>query len=178
MFARKPAVLAGMLLPFVAVSAAEAHDTGFGHSRRAILVGRDAEGWILEYRTVLAPEEALLEMTQMDRDGDGRISPQERDVYFDGRGAEIGRGLRIRTPDGAPQAVELRGWALQHNFAQVYRFALSSRAEELLLEDHNFPHKPGMVRVRPGKGVKIELARPVDLFHAERITLRIVREPD
>ena len=154
---------------------APAHDGGFGHSRRAIFLSAEDKGLKLEYRIVQNRDEALVELALMDGDRDGQVSAEEKDRYFNARGRQLAASLHARTPDGEAIAVKFIGYELHHSLVQSYRFSLETSAHEILLDDRAFPHKPGRVQVRHGAGLKIEQAKPANLAHAERVSLRITR---
>jgi len=160
---------------FLIAVPASAHDGGFGHSRRVLYLAPSADGLVLEYRILQNRDDALVEMTVMDQDRDGKITPQERDRYFQQRARQLSAGLQIHAPGG--EAVELGfvRYELQQALSQTFTFALKTPAREIVLEDHNFPHKPGVVQIRQAQGLTVELTRPVDLTHAERVALRIRR---
>lgn len=153
-----------------------AHDTGFGHSRRTLYVTATKGGYTLEYRVTQGADEALVEMTRIDADRDGQISPNERDAWFAQRGGEIARNLRLRTATGAVEP-RFDGCTLEPSFVQIFRFTIDSKSSELWIDDRNFGHKPGVVRIKTGAGLKAELTEPVDLSHAERVPLRLFRVP-
>jgi hypothetical protein len=134
-----------------------------------------ADGLLLEYRILQNREDALVEMALMDQDHDGKITPEERDRYFQERARQLIAGLRLETPGGEAVDLTFLRYDLQQALAQTFTFALKTTAREVLLEDRNFPHKPGVVQIRQAEGVTVEIARPVDLTHAERIALRIKR---
>jgi hypothetical protein len=166
----------GALIVLASLAApALAHDGGFGHSRRTLYVAAGSDGLILEYRLVLNRDEALLELTRMDRDGDGTVSAAERDRYFRERGQALAKNLEARTAEGRMVPLRFVRCELNHSLTQTYHFALATSANEIVLDDRNFPHKPGLVQVRHGPGLTVELARKVDLTHAERVPLRIRR---
>jgi hypothetical protein len=154
---------------------ASAHDGGFGHSRRTIFADSAADGYVLEYRIVQNRDEAMTEMTVIDTDRDGKISAEEKEKYFSGRGQQIAKLLDIRTMKGEAVAVKFVGFELHQALVQSYRFRIESPGNELLLDDRVFPHKPGLVQVRHGSGVKLEQARPTNFAHAERVSIRITR---
>jgi hypothetical protein len=168
--------LAAILL-LLCVSPAFPHDGGFGHSRRALFIAPAPDGFVLEYRIQQNREDALVELTLMDRDRDGKVSPEERDAYFQERARQLAAGLELQAPDGEAVAIRLVRYDLQQALTQTFTFALKTPARTLLLHDRNFPHKPGVVQIRQGAGVTVELARPVDLTHAERMFLRVQRSP-
>jgi hypothetical protein len=153
------------------------HDGGFGHSRRTIFLAARPDELVLEYRIVQNRDDALLEMTLMDRDGDGQVSQEEKDRYFQDRARLLAESLHCRTPGGQAIALKFIGYELQQALVQVFHFRLTTSEKDVLLDDRNFSHKPGLVQVRHGSGLTVELARPVDLSHAERINLRIKRTP-
>jgi len=151
-----------------------AHDGGFGHSRRTLFLALRDGNLVLEYRLLLNRDEALLEMTRIDRNRDGRVSAEERDRYFQDRGRQLALGLRCQTPAGEAVPLTFVRYELGQALTQTYTFTLPA-GPEVLLDDRNFPHKPGVIQIRNGDGVGVELARPVDLTHAERVQLRVRR---
>jgi hypothetical protein len=163
-----------LLLLLLPAGLVHGHDGGFGHSRRTLFFALRDGKLVLEYRLLLTQDEAMLEMTQIDQDHDGRVTPEERDRYFQQRGGHLARGLRCQGPAGEPLPLTFVSYQLGQALAQTYTFTLSP-GTEVLLDDRNFPHKPGVVQVRHGEGLGVELARPVDLTHAERVQLRIRR---
>jgi hypothetical protein len=172
---KRSAELLSWLLALACAASASAHDGGFGHSRRAIFVAGEGEGVVLEYRILQNREDALVELTRIDANHDGRIDAEEKERYFSARGRQLAAGLEVRTAEGQAVPLRLERWGLEHSLVQVYRYTLKTPARELLLEDRNFPHKPGVVLIHAGAGVTVQLARPVDLNHAERVPLKIVR---
>jgi hypothetical protein len=171
----RSAELLPCLLVLACAALALAHDGGFGHSRRAIFVAEEGQGLVLEYRIIQNREDALVELTRIDANRDGRIDAEEKERYFSARGQQLAAGLEVRTTGGEPVPLRLERWSLDHSLVQVYRYTVKTPARELLLEDRNFPHKPGLVQIHSGKGLTVQLSRPVDLNHAERVPLKIVR---
>jgi hypothetical protein len=159
----------------VIAAASFAHDGGFGHSRRTLFIASTATGFTLEYRVVLNRDEALAEMALMDADGDGQIDRDERTRYFETRGKKLAGFLLAKTGDGEAIPLTYTGCALDHALAQTYTFTMRTAAREATLEDRVFPHKPGMVQVRHGDAVKVEVKSPTNLAHAERVVLSIRR---
>jgi len=152
---------------------AAAHDGGFGHSRRTLYVAAAPAGWSVEYRIAVDRDEALIEMTRMDTNGDGQVSAEERDCYFTARGRQVAGRLQAWDADGAPVTLEFVRYELGPALTQVYHFAAVTKVSEVVLDDRNFPHKPGLVQIRTGPGVTAELAKAANLTHAERISVRI-----
>ena len=163
------------LLGLLLAPLASAHDTGFGHSRWTMFVAATEGGFALEYRVRLAPDEALVEMTLMDRDRDGRVSATEREEYLAGRARQLAAGLPCRDGGGKKVSWRYTGCKLGHSLVRIFRFTLDNAAKSIILEDHNFPHKPGLVRIRHAPGVEIELLDNSDLYHADRVKVKITR---
>ncbi len=163
--------LLALLAALCAVPNLNAHDTGFGHSRRTIFITAQPGGYQIEYRLTLTAEEALLELVQTSKPGDQAA----QDGYFRAQGNRLAQGLICREGDN-PRPVRLQSYELGVSLTQTYRFTVAAEAAEILLTDVNFPHKPGHVRVLVGRGVAVELAEPTDLNHAERVSLRIRRK--
>jgi hypothetical protein len=173
LFQRAASLLAILIL--LAASAAQAHDTGFGHSRRTLLVTSAANQLTLEYRIALGADEALIEATQIDADGDGRVTAAERDAHF----AEVARrliaGLQLRTTDGKSLEPTFVRYALDNSLTQTFRFSVDSGSDVILLEDRNFAHKPGQVRIFAGQGVNVASTADADLSHVDRLSIKIQR---
>ena len=53
---------------------------------------------MLEYRILQNRDDALVEMTLMDQDHDGKITPEERDRYFQRRARQLAAGLDCGHP--------------------------------------------------------------------------------
>lgn len=164
------------LLMLAAPKVADAHDTGFGHSRRTIYLQATPEGLVIEYRIKQGPEEALVEMTLIDRDRDGKLSTAECRRFFTTRAAALVQELELRTAQGDAIPLAFLEYELGHNLTQLYRFTAATTVAGMLLEDRNFAHKPGQVRIVVAENLAAEIAEPIDLTHADRVLLRIVRK--
>jgi hypothetical protein len=164
------------VLFLVPASLAQAHDTGFGHSRRTLLVTSEASGLTLEYRITPSADEALIEATQIDADGDGKITSAERDSHF----AEVTRtliaGMLLKSDAGENLEAQFVRYSLGNSLAQTFCFRIATNSDVILLEDRNFAHKPGQVRVLTGRGIKTAEAADTDLSHVDRLSIKIVRE--
>jgi hypothetical protein len=167
--------LAAVLLLLIAVTGAVAHDGGFGHSRRTIYLTTDGDNLVLEYRIQLNRDDALVEMTLMDADGDGTVSAEEKDRYLKERAKQLAEKLQVKTAAGDAVALKLVSVKLDQGLTQTYRFMLATIAAEVLLEDRNFGHKPGLVQVTNAEGLTVTLPKGMDLTHADRVSLRIRR---
>jgi hypothetical protein len=163
---------------FFLSSATAAHDGGFGHSRRAIFIAAEPKLLIIEYRITMNRDEALLELAQIDRNHDGKIAAEEKNDYFTTRGRALADKLHLRTADNKRVPLRFLSYDLKHPLCQVYRFTAETDATETLLDDQNFPYKPGQIRIVASDGVKVELETPADLNHAERVNLKIHRIRD
>jgi len=167
---------AGVALLLLAVAQAQGHDTGFGHSRRTLLFLAKPEEFLLEYRIVLNADEALVEMTRMDRDGDGRVSAEEKDRYFAERARELARGWDVTTAEGERLHPVFARVELGHSLTQTYRFSVQTGDRAIFFVDTNFSHKPGQVAILAGPGVQAEPQTPATLAHAERISVVVTRK--
>lgn len=170
-------VLIAVLLLIAVARTAIAHDTGFGHSKRTLLVAATPEAFLLEYRLTAGADEVLIEMTLMDTDADGQISPEEADRHFTALAQKLAANLKCRTPAGKPLVVEPLSHGLGASLTQTFRFRVSSTSREIFLTDLNFPHKPGQIRIIRTPGVQVDLTESIDLTHAERLPLSIRRDP-
>ena len=164
------------ILPLIVLQNVEAHDGGFGHSRRTIFFDATADSFVLEYRVTRNSDEALLEMTP-DRCRRRRtdLSHRTTDV-FSVVGNRTGlNNLTIRTADGHESSRGSLGINCSPIWCSPFCYSIATTAAEIRFVDRNFPHKPGVVKVLAGSGVKAELAEPMDLNHAERVSLKVVR---
>jgi hypothetical protein len=168
-------VLVGVALLLLAAARAQGHDTGFGHSRRTLMFSAKPEEVLLDYRIALGADEALVEMTRMDRDGDGRVTAEEKDRYFAERAREIARGWELTTPEGERLRPVFARVLLGHSLTQSYRFTVSTQDRTILFVDSNFSHKPGQITVLSGPGLKAEPQANTNLSHAERISDLVTR---
>jgi hypothetical protein len=166
----------GFALLMLAVAQAWGHDTGFGHSRRTLVFSAKPEEFLLDYRIVLSPDEALVEMTRMDRDGDGRVSSEEKDRYFAERARDLARGWEMSTAEGERLRPVFARVELGHSLTQSYRFSVSTPDRMIFFVDTNFSHKPGQVTILAGPGLKAEPQTAADLTHAERISVVVTRK--
>jgi hypothetical protein len=164
-----------MLSLALVASVAVAHDGGFGHSRRTIYLTTDKESLILEYRIQHNRDDALVEMTLMDADGDGIVSAEEKERFLTERAKQLAENLHLKTAAGDTVTLKLERVRLDQALTQTFRFTVETTAKELLLEDRNFGHKPGLVYVRNSDGLTVTLAKATDLTHADRVSLRIQR---
>jgi hypothetical protein len=163
---RRLAVAAASVVALVVAIAttrtALSHDGGFGHSQRTIAVSADPRGWTIEYRLTLGADEAIVELAQ---------HPEAE--FFVRRGEQLARMLRVTSPEDAK--LVFVGHALGPALTQTYRYRIETPAERLVLEDHCFPHKPGVVRCVGGEGVRVTLGEGIDWAHAERATVEFAR---
>jgi hypothetical protein len=172
---KRARVLAGLGLLLLAAAQARGHDTGFGHSRRTLVFSAKHEEFLLEYRMVLSADEALVEMTRMDRDGDGRVTVEEKDRYFAERARELVRGWEVTTAEGERLQPVFVRVELGHSLTQSYRFTVSTPDRAIFFVDTNFLHKPGQVSILSGPGLKAEPQTGANLSHAERISVVVTR---
>ncbi len=178
---RTPALRAFRFLVCLAVLSllteplAEAHDTGFGHSRRTLRVSSTATELTLEYRMALSADEALIEATQIDADGDGRITSAEQDAHFMGVAGRLMAGFDLRTADGRALQPTLVRYGLQNSLTQTFCFRIETDSDVIFLEDRNFAHKPGQVRILTGQGVNVATNAEPDLSHVDRLSFKVMR---
>jgi hypothetical protein len=114
-------------------------------------------------------------MTLMDADGDGIVSAEEKERFLKVRAKQLAENLQVKTAAGDAVTLKLERVSLDQALTQTFRFTLDTAATEVLLEDRNFSHKPGLVYVRNSDGVTATLAKATDLTHADRVSLRIRR---
>lgn len=166
-----------VLLLLVVAWRSPAHDGGFGHSRRTLFLTATPQGFVLEYRLQHNRDDAVVEMVRMDADRDGRITEEEKQHFLKERAGQLAAHLLAKTPAGTAVALTFDQGRFDQALTQTYRWQLTTTAVELLLDDRNFGHKPGLVLVRHGESVTVTLAQATDLTHAERVSLRVRRSP-
>jgi hypothetical protein len=164
-----------LFLLVIGLSTAMGHDGGFGHSRRTVAFFTDETGWTLEYRLRVSVDEVLVQLTHMDTDGDGAISAPEKAEYFEKQALRLKEGLAFHDPAGEKLTVSVVRFELGPSLTQTFVFRLETASSEFTFDDRNFPHKPGVVQIIAGPRVKAELRKPVDVYHAEFVPLRVSR---
>lgn len=123
----KPRGVAGRIIAVVwlamAASMALAHESPVDH------VDRDLSMWIqdgklvLSYRIQVSERMAMMQLNEADANGDGRISDEERRVYFAARQKALGALLRLEFA-GKPAAWSAEGDVLlDARLGQTYRFS-------------------------------------------------------
>jgi hypothetical protein len=156
------ASVVALVVAIATTRTALSHDGGFGHSQRTIAASADPGGWTIEYRLTLGADEAIVELAQ---------HPEAE--FFVRRGEQLARTLRVTNPENAK--LVFVGYALGPALTQTYRYRIETPAERILIEDHSFPHKPGVVRCVGGEGVSVTLGKGIDWAHAERATVEFAR---
>ena len=132
---------------------------------------------MIEYRLKQGLEEALVELTRIDANRDGLIDAEEKDRYFTARGKELLARLAFREEQtGKPLLAELIDFRLGHSLVQIYRVRVTGAAAGLLLEDRNFPHKPGQISIEVAEGLSAEIPADIDLTHADHVRAYVRRE--
>jgi hypothetical protein len=140
------------------------------------LVTTSAGELTLEYRFTPSAEEALIEATQIDTDSDGKITPAEQDAHFAEVARRLGAGLQLRAGTDENLAAQFVRYSLGNSLAQTFRFRIATDSDSILLEDRNFAHKPGQVRILTGQGIQAAEAADADLSHIDRLSIKIQRE--
>ena len=160
-----PRIVAVVVALVAAVTAPPAwsHDGGFGHSQRTIAASADPRGWTIEYRVMMGADEAIVELAQ---------HPEPE--FYARRGEQLAKTLRVTNL--ADTKLVFVGHALGPALTQTYRYRIETPAQRLVLEDHCFPHKPGVVRCVGGTGVSVTLGEGIDWSHAERATVEFARD--
>ena len=158
------AAVVTLVLAVATTQTARSHDGGFGHSQRTIVASADPRGWTIEYRVMLGADEAIVELAQ---------HPEAE--FYARRGEQLAKTLRVTNP--VDTKLVFVGHALGPALTQTYRYRIETPAERLVLEDHCFPHKPGVVRCVGGPGVSVTLGEGIDWTHAERATVEFARSP-
>src|SRR5262249_39697763 len=110
-------------------------------------------------------------------DGDGQISAAERDKHFQQLASQLAERLELRTPAGQRLRAQFDSYTLGNSLTQTFRFTIATTAEPIQLDDGDFPHQPGQIRIATASSVNAESAQPLDLSHADWLSLKISRIP-
>ncbi len=153
-------MIALLLLGILAADDGSAGDDAVDQQVRLTLRDGSIE---VEYRVQLGRQAAFAEALQIDRDRDGRLTPEEQSEYFAGLEKTILRGLELRV-DGRDLALRRVGeLTLEMPFRKIYRFeAACPDAGHLEFHNENFPDSPGTASI----GVEAAPARDVLLNSA------------
>lgn len=128
-----------------------AHESPVDHVDRAIRIWIDGDSIFLRYQLQLSERAAMMQLKDMDTDGDGAVSDRERDAFFATAATKLAPQLRI---DLDERAVELKPSGrveLLPQFRQVYLFsapvgALKAGAHAGKLSDAYSRNYPGVYR--------------------------------
>ena len=161
-----------LLLPDIASS----HESGFGHSKRTLFFTSSEDGFLLDYRIHLAPEEAMSEMAWMDEDRDGSVSNQERDRWFEAKGRKLLSKFVLLGQNGGNGRLAFVRYRLDHGLTQTFSFRIRTDAESIVFEDANLAHRPGVVRLLGDATVRATVDREASLHHAGAIRVRVTRQ--
>lgn len=114
----------------------------------------------VEVVLTLGRQAAFAEVLQIDRDRDGRLSPEEQSRYFASLEESIRSGLELRVGGqevALRRAAELR---LEMPFRKIYRFEAARSGGRVEFHNENFPSSPGaasiVVEAEPGIDVAVE----------------------
>lgn len=181
----------GFMLITATTGTLYAHDGGFGHSRRVIMVSAVEDQatpgttFYIDYRLRLSDEPALVELTQMDTNGDGAVSDDERDTFFtakaEGLAKKMSANIKASESNNEKSSNSLVvtpvTFRVQHSLVQMYRFKVQvgSDVNAINWQDANYTHKPGSVRLYSGEGVDVQPDESVNMHHADRLALTIRR---
>ena len=122
-----------------------------------------------------------MELAQSDADGDGRATAEEQTAHFGASGQRLAENLRITDDAGRPLEVQYLSYELTNPTSQLFRFRANVPANgqaaaagrSYRLEDRNFAHKPGVLKILTGPRLKAELPKGADLSHCDQIRLQI-----
>ena len=114
----------------------------------------------LEYSIQLGRQAAFAEVLEIDRDRDGRLSPEEQAQYFAALEKTLLGGLELRV-DGREAALRRVGeLRLEMPFRKIYRFEAScGGARRIEFHNENYPDSPGTATlvVDPSEGLDLFL---------------------
>jgi hypothetical protein len=152
------AVIALFVLGFLA--AADDGSAGDGAIDQQVRLSIQGGTIALDYSVQLGRQAAFAEVLEIDRDRDGRLSPEEQKEYFAALEKTLLGGLELRV-DGREVALcrvgELR---LEMPFRKIYRFEAScGSVGRIELHNENYPDSPGTasIVVDPPEGLDLFL---------------------
>jgi len=151
---------------FLACGSALAHESPIDHVNRVIRMDVKDEQLIIDYRLQMTPRTVLMQMRDMDVDGNGRIGDEERGTYFEASARDLKRALTL-SRDEKPIRIKSSGnCVLRPDLSNEYYFA--ANLGELAIGKHAFIFRdsfakkyPGSIRVNtpiPEAGQHVELS--------------------
>src|SRR3954462_9411817 len=81
-----------------------AHDSPIDHMERIVQIYIESGKVHIIYRFRCEERQAMLQLHQMDKNGDGKISEEERKAYFDGVATDLSAALHLEV-DGKPMSL-------------------------------------------------------------------------
>ncbi len=112
-----------LLAPFACALVGSAHESPVDHVDRTIQMWVEDGELHVSYRILLPERAVLVQLNRMDTDGDGVISPREREVYFQAFADRIAPLLRVEL-DGRPLALQPDGpVALDPQLGETFVFS-------------------------------------------------------
>jgi hypothetical protein len=161
---------ASLMLAACLAVPSSAHESPIDHVERELdLTVKDGE-LLLNYRLRFSDRALLMQVSDMDKDGDGKLSQQEADEYFTAQAARLADLLKLQV-DGQPLELKPTGAARPEiKLTQAYQFSAplaglrAGRHAGLLIDGHSRMY-PGGYRWRQNpvgdpKQVHIALAGP------------------
>ena len=100
-----PILLVGLIC---AGTARAAHDSPIDHVDRVVQIYVAGGRLHVHYRFRCEERQVLLQLHQMDKNGDGKISDEERDAYFSGVAQQLLKQLHVEF-DGEPLPLAIDG---------------------------------------------------------------------
>ena len=138
----------GILLLAICPMLTFAHESPIDHVNRVIRMNVKDEQLIIDYRLQMTPRTVLMQMRDMDADGSGHISDEEKRAYFETNARELSRALAL-TRDEQPIRIKSSGnCVLRPDLSNEYYFA--ANIGELAAGKHSFTFRDSFAKKYPG----------------------------
>ena len=147
-------IVKAVLIAICFVAPSSAHDSPIDHVDRVVQIYAEAGRLHVIYRFRCEERQILLQLHQMDKNGDGKISDEERDAYFNSVAEQLTKQLLVEVDGQALPLASDGPVQLAPDLSQTYRLSaplpnLSTGAHAGRFSDDFSRRQPGPWRWHP-----------------------------